>query len=398
MTAAPPFLPLSSLPVVALGRCAGGVPGLAQLSSALPDTGAVAQVTDLNVTGTTNSSDYSILATGSDAFGEDVSALVEYTSDGSATQTEIRNGLLAAWEAHPVAGMLGSLAAGSNKLVFTASRGGADYTVTFTFPDNPSTQLTQTAVTSAADAPTYYLGRAVEVTGVGGGSLVVDLPSALTAPTLTYTVTHGAGATYSGTLTVETDLGVELAVSWTASAGASLPATLTAIETAIETALSTAGITGSAVDVSSPDVVVSFPLGFTGIVAVTTSASGGGGAPAMTAAIDAGDDVPDYLLVRDPEDTSPYRGQDLETLPPTNEGLPRPVPVVLGGGERWAGKVVSQSGIAYGGPVYVETSAGASRGKLRAAGSTTAAPMRFQGRPVKFWSTLADTTLALVTI
>jgi hypothetical protein len=395
---APPFLPVSSLPVVAIGRCAGGALGLAILSSATPTVGAVSQVTDINVTGATNSSAYSILAVGSEAFGSDVSALVSYTSDGSATQTEIRNGLLAAWNAHPIAGMLGSLATGVNKLTFTASRGGAGYTVTFTFPDNPSTDLTQTAVTAAADAATFYMGRAVEVDATNGQALTISAPSALNEPTITYTVTHGAGATYSGTFTVETVAGVEVAVSWTASAGAALANTLTNIETAIESAMSTAGFTGAIATVASPDVVVSFPLGYSGIVSVTSSATGGGGSPAMTVALDAGDAVPEYVLARDPQDTSPYRGQDLEALLPTNEGLPRPIPVVLGGGLRWGGKVVAQTSIVRGGQVYVETASGASNGKLTAIPSITAAPMRYQGRPVLFWSTLADTTLALVTI
>ena len=74
------------------------------------------------------------------------------------------------------------------------------------------------------------------------------------------------------------------------------------------------------------------------------------------------------------------------------------MPLVLGGGLRWAAKVVSQSGVALGRPVFVETTAGASNGKLTATPSSTAAPMRYQGKDVLFWSVLADSTLALVTI
>src|SRR5690606_4233479 len=111
-----------------------------------------------------------------------------------------------------------SVAAGSNKIVATATRAGAEYTVTITFPDNPSTDLTQTAVTAAANAPTYYIGRWVADAGASGLQPTVALPTALTPATLTYTVTHGAGATYSGTMTVENVDGTEIAVSWTASA------------------------------------------------------------------------------------------------------------------------------------------------------------------------------------
>lgn len=394
----PPFLPQTSLAPGILGRCAGGLLALALLTSAIGSTGAVAQVTDLNVTGTTNSATYSIKATGSAAFGS-FSSTVSYTSDGSATQTEIRNGLIAAAQADPVFSALVSVAAGTNKIVATATRAGADYTVTFTFPDNPSTQLTQTAVTAAADAPTYKIGRWVEQDGASGLVPTVSTPSALTEPTITYTVTHGAGATYSGTFTVETVDGSEVPVSWSASAGAALPNTLTNIETAIESAMSTAGLTGAIATVDSPDVVVSFPLGYSGLVSVTSSASGGGGSPAMTVAVDAGDAVPTYLLVRDPMDTSPYRGQTPNTLPPTNQGLPRPVPVVLGGGQRWGVEVASQSGITAGAQVYVQTAAGASNGLSTPTPSTTAAPVRVRGVPV-IWAGVdpQDSTLAYVTI
>ena len=313
MSAAPPFLPISDLPVVALGRCAGGALGLAITAAALSDDSAVSQVTDLNVTGATNSSAYSIRAEGSSAFGRDFTALVEYTSDGSATQTEIRDGLLAAWNAHPIAGGLGSLVAGSNKLTFTASRGGAVYTVTFTFPDNPSTDLTQTAVTSAADAPTYYMGRAVEVSGLGNGSIFADLPATPTGATITYAVTHGAGATYTGVFTALDALGVQRSVSWSASAGAALANTLANIETAIISALSTAGIVGgTASDATSPNVVVSLPLGSAQpleqvVLVLAVSVRVGIVVHAVTLLHATGSEPPNQALFNEPEENNRWQ-------------------------------------------------------------------------------------------
>jgi hypothetical protein len=357
-----------------------GVLTAALLLGALSDDIAVPQVTTVNVTAASNSSAYSmkVVATGA-GWGFAVSRTVSYTSDASATQQEIADGLVAAALADAELGTIATAAAGTNNLALTCTRGGADYTFTVTFPANPATNLTQTATTAAADAPTYTFGRVCELVGASGPNPTVQPVAALTPSTLTYAVTHGAGATYGGTFTVQNPDAVEQPVSWTASAGANLAATLAAIDVALTTAVS--GITGALVsDAVSPNVVVSLPLGWGSIVALTTTATGGAGSPAMTATEAEGTAVPTYLFIRDPQDQAPIRGQATNTIATVDGGQPRVVPVVLGGGCNWAAEIASGASCTPGAQVYVETTAGSTQGRITPTPSTTAAPMRSRNR------------------
>jgi len=374
-----PFLPQTSPAYAAVGRMVSGVLTAALLLGALSDDIAVPQVTTVNVTAASNSSAYSmkVVATGA-GWGFSVSRTVSYTSDASATQQEIADGLVAAALADAELGTIATAAAGTNNLALTCTRGGADYTFTVTFPANPSTNLTQTATTAAADAPTYYFGRVCELVGASGPNPTVQPVAALTPSTLTYAVTHGAGATYAGTFTVQNPDGVEQSVSWSASAGANLAATLVAVNAAITTQV--AGITGALVATSSPNVVLSLPLGWGSIVPLTTSATGGGGSPAMTATAAEGTAVPTYLFIRDPQDQAPIRGRATNTIATVDGGQPRVVPVVLGGGCNWAAEIASGASCTPGAQVYVETTAGSTQGRITPTPSTTAAPMRSRNR------------------
>lgn len=374
-----PFIPQTNPAYAAVGRMVSGVLTAALLLGALSDDIAVPQVTTVNVTAASNSSAYSmkVVATGA-GWGFAVSRTVSYTSDASATQQEIADGLVAAALADAELGTIATAAAGTNNLALTCTRGGADYTFTVTFPANPATNLTQTATTAAADAPTYYFGRCCELVGANGPNPTVQPVAALTPSTLTYAVTHGAGATYSGTFTVQSPDAVEQSVSWSASAGANLAATLVAINAAITTQV--AGITGALVATSSPNVVLSLPLGWGSIVPLTTSATGGAGSPAMTATADEGDTIPVYLFVRDPQDQAPIRGQATNTIATVDGGQPRVVPVVLGGGCNWAAEIASGASCTPGAQVYVETTAGSTQGRITPTPSTTAAPMRSRNR------------------
>ena len=380
MTIAPPFLPYSTFSSAPIGRCVSGLLGLALLSSGL-GSGSVAQVTRINVTAASHSSTYSVRVQASSRWGAQ-DATVSYESDSSATQTEIRDGLLAAMQADAVFSSVCSAVAGSNIITLTGTQGGADYTFTVTFPDNPSTDLTQTAITAAADAPTWTIGRFVELTGNSGQQPTVSAPTALTPWDITYTVTHGAGATYTGTLTVQDPDGAEIDIAWSASAGADLAATLAAIDAAIDAALLAAGIVGYSVDTSSPDVVASLPLGWGDIVSLTATATGGGGSPAMTVAVTEGDAIPEYGFVYDPQDrTVSVFSSSLTTLPPVN-GQGQPCPIVEGGGQGWQAEVASNGSCTYGARVYVETASGATNGRATPTPSTTAAPVAIRRRPV----------------
>ena len=374
-----PFLPQTNPAYAAVGRMVSGVITAALLLSALSDDIAVAQVTTANVTAAHNSSEYSmkVVATG-DGWGFSLSRTVSYTSDSGATQQEIADGLTAAALADAELGTIATAAAGTNNLALTCTRGGAGYTFTVTFPANPSTNLTQTATTAAADAPTYTFGRCAEDVSATGPNPTVQSVQPLTPSTLVYAVTHGAGATYAGTFTVQDPDGIEQSVSWTASAGANLAATLVAINAAITTQV--AGITGALVATANPNVTLSLPLGWGSIVPLTTSATGGGGSPAMTATATEGDAVPAYLFIRDSQDQAPIRGQATNTIATVDGGQPRVVPVVVGGGCNWAAEIASGATCTPGAQVYVETTAGSTQGRITPTPSTTAAPMRSRNR------------------
>lgn len=397
-----PWLPQDQLSTGAVGRMvAGNVLALIALSALSADI-AVAQVTTINVTAAQNSTAYSVrvIASADDDWGFDVDRTVSVTTDASGTQAELAVLIADAINADAILGAVVSATAGAITVPLTGRNGGAGYTYTVSFPVNPSTDLTQTATTAAADAPTYTIGRFCErATGQTGANPKVQEINALTNEKLTYTVTHGAGATYSGTFTVQDPTGIEAAFTWTASAGANLAATLAAIDVALTAAV--AGITGATViDTASPTVVVNFPAGYNGAVSLTSTGTGGAGSPAMTAAVTTGSVVPAYYLVRDPQDQAPIRGQSTTTIATVSNGQPRPVPIVLGGGCDWTVEVASGTSFTSGAQVYVETAAGANLGRATATPSATAAPVYTRpGAPVRFaYADPTSSARAVVTI
>jgi len=396
-----PWLPQDQLSTGAVGRMvAGNILALIALSALSADI-AVAQVTTINVTAAQNSTAYSVrvIASADDDWGFDVDRTVSVTTDASGTQAELAVLIADAVNEDPILGAVVSATAGSVTVPLTGRTGGAGYTFTVSFPVNPSTDLTQTATTAAADAPTYKIGRFCEAaTGRTGANLLVQEINSLTNEKITYTVTHGAGATYSGTFTVQDPSNIETAYSWTASAGANLAATLAAIDVALTAAV--AGITGATVDTASPTVVVNFPAGFNGAVSLTSTGAGGGGSPAMTAAVTTGSVVPAYYLVRDPQDQAPIRGQSTNTIATVSNGQPRPVPIVLGGGCDWTVEVASGTSFTSGAQVYVETASGANLGRATATPSATAAPVYSRpGAPVRFaYADPTSSARAVVTI
>ena len=394
-----PFLPVAAVIAAALGRCLNSNGFALQTASALSVDVAVAQVTTVNVTAATAGiHTVRVQAAVTAGWGFAVDESFSYTPDGSPTQAELVDGLVAAAQANPILGAIVTAAAGTNVFTLTGTQGGADFDFTVSFTANPSSDLTQTATTAAADAPTYVIGRFVEAATRTGANLGVQEINAVTPSTITYAVTHGAGASYSGTFTVQNPDQFEIPISWTASAGANLAATLAAIDVALTAAV--ASITGATVvDTTSPNVVLTLPAGWIGVTLLTTTATGGGGSPAMTATAVQGSAIPTYYFVRDPMDTAPVRGQPTNTIATVNDGKSRPVPIVLGGLGEWAAEIASGASITSGAQVYVETASGINLGRATPTPSPTAAPVRVNGQPVRFaFAETLDTTLAYVTI
>jgi len=362
----PILTPLGESPLATPGRIAKGTPGQARHESALDTSGAVAQVTTINVTAATNSDTYTVRFVFAE-FGIDES--ISYTSDASATQTEVRDGLIAAAEANAALNGAISFAAGTNTVVATSRIGGADYTFVVTFTANPSTDLTQTATTAAADFPIYYMGRAAQIAGVSSADSTQQLTcttvQALTGPIETSTITHGAGATYTASSILQAPDGTTQAFSWSASAGANLAATLVNAQTAILAALAAIGVNGGS-NISSPDVTMELPPGWV-IIPVGSDASGGGGAPAISIAVTDGSAVPEYALVRDPRDQETIRGQANNAIIADGTAIP-----LSFGGADYAAEA-SGTAVSFGDSVYVETASGANAGLLYPEDSTTRA-------------------------
>lgn len=378
-----PLIPVSVLAAAAVGRFIFGNKDAATLLSGVSTIEGLPQITTVNVTGATNSSVYSIrVQTTTSQFGgwgTSIDRTVSYTSDGSATQTEIRDGLKAALQDDPVIGFVADVSVGSNTILLTGTQGGAYYTFTVSFPDNPSTQLTQTATQAAADAPSWTMGRFIQAAGgaTGNNPPVRPIVAISALSSITYAVTHGASAVYTGRFAAQSSASGEVInVTWTANAGADLAATLAAIDAALTTAvITTAGITGATVDTSSPNVAVNLPAGWVSVTNVDSSASGGGGSPAMTVTTSEAATPPAYYLVRDPGDRAPIRGIANNLIPPV-DGKVAPVPIVFrGAGTVWAAEVASGTVTVEGGQVYVETAAGANLGLATATPSATAAPV-----------------------
>jgi len=395
-----PFLPVAAVIAAALGRCVVSNGFALQTASALSADIAVAQVTTVNVTAATAGiHTVRVQAAVTAGWGFAVDESFSYTPDGSPTQAEITAGLVAAAQANPILGAIVTATAGTNLFTLTGTQGGASFDFTVSFTANPSTDLTQTATTAAADAPTYLIGRFVEAATRTGANIGVQEINAVTPSTITYVVTHGAGATYSGTFTAQNPDGIEIPIAWTASAGANLAATLAAIDVALTAATVTAIPGSTVVDTTSPNVVLTLPAGWIGVTILTSTGTGGGGSPAMTATAVQGSAIPTYYFVRDPMDTAPVRGQPTNTIATVNDGKPRPVPIVLGGLGDWAAEIASDASITSGAQVYVETAAGLNLGRATPTPSPTAAPVRVNGQPVRFaWAETLDTTLAYVTI
>lgn len=113
----------------------------------------------LTISEATNDATYTIAAIGgTDADGAETSETISYTADGSATLTEVRNGLLAAAQANEniVRRLNVYYGADTNKVFFEARVAGDD----FTFTESDS-KLTSAVTTAAGSAQQLKFGRGV---------------------------------------------------------------------------------------------------------------------------------------------------------------------------------------------------------------------------------------------
>lgn len=378
-----PLIPVSSLALGSVGRFVFGNKGAATILSALSATEGVPQITTVNVTAAANSTLYSVrVQTTVSQFGGwgfAIDRTVDFTTDGSATQTELRDGLKLALEADEVIGAVANISVGSNTVLLTGSQGGQYYTFTVSFPTNPATALTQTATQAAADGPSWTMGRFVEDAGSAttNNPRIQDITAISVGSSISYAIGHGAAATYSGRFSAQsTATGEVVNVVWgPVNAGADLAAALIAIDAELTTeVITTSGITGATVDTSSPNVVVNLPAGWNSLTEVSTSTTAAGGAT-IAATVTEAATPPRYYLIRDPLDRAPIRGIANNLIPPV-DGKVSPVPIVYRGADTvWMAEVAAGTVTVDGGQVYVETATGSTKGRATATPSATAAPV-----------------------
>jgi len=380
MLTMPIFSPLSALATLVLGRRASGNQYTEVLTSGICTDPGLPQISTITASNAANSSDYSVKVVCT-RFG--ISETVTVTTDGSATAAELTTLI---YEALLGNGLIGAIAAvtkpTSTTVRLTGSRPGTDYAFTVTFPANPSTYLSVATSQAASDWADFYFGRAVaQGSGPQPDQLYLGAPAELTGPVLTFAVTHGTSPTFSGTILATSPTGEQSVVPWTATGGANLAADLAAIDVALTAALPAYFDVATA----SPNVAITAPPGWT-LLSVDLAATGSGAA--IAASYTAGDDVPNYFVIRDPLNQNYARGEVDGTI----RVLPgQAIPVIKSGGNIYAVPTPAVGTVTAGAPMYVETVAGADNGKLLVTPTLTAALVK--GASWQYTGTV-DTTLS----
>lgn len=342
--------------------------------AALRSSYATTRVLNMAVTTATNPFTYSIRgrSTGNDW------TTVSFTTSAT-TDTALRNGLIAAWNASAVLRGLAVAAAGAGVSIdWTAVTEGADGFFEVEIVTNSNSALAAATVTTAgAAAVETPFGRYVSLTGP---STYAHL-TALAGPTITYTLTYAASDTASASIIAQSPAGVltTFSVSGVAT-GADLPAFLAAYNAALVAAL--AG-TGATVTTASPTIVVAFPVGWI----IATSESAATPTSDVTNVVAAGSAVPDLALVYDDHGQAPLTiGEDVT-------GYPAGVPAgLLRSG---ADIAVENPGTTptFGASVYVETAAGDNLGRPY----TSPSPSRVR-HPSHTWVLLDSVSPSLAVI
>jgi hypothetical protein len=350
-----------------------GLIGLALISACTDAAGVLQQVDLISIAGAENSSAYSIRAVSSTP-GVNFDATWSYTTDGSATATELQEGLIAAIEADAAHGRVFSRveAVSTNQIRITWAGGRAG---TLSFPANPTTDLT--TATTAAGFTAYEFGEAVQIgangtagyaPGTGGGTIVWDLTTNNNSQAITASFTVAAP---DGSISI-------VNVSATSSSTAALTTD------AIIAAFTSAFPLGSVVETTADDVVtVTLPPGYS---AVRTAFSTGTVVATLVTAV--GSPLPEIgIVLRDRSCTAPLESI---TGPASVVGPVAGTPFNVlraSGGIEYIVPVASGTP-AIGGPVYVDNAGGWHA--AAAAGRTFARGMR--------WGSYTSTTFASIAL
>lgn len=353
-------IPMLNGGATAYGQIGSLLRGLRNCVGRRDVTGATVQSDQINVTGAENSATYVIRFTSSNAERDGYYVEITATTDSSSSQTELRDAIKAAADDSPnLFTLISSIVVGTNLLTVTWLDG---QTGTITFPTNPTTDLTLTSLATAAAAPQYYYGRAVEIRDLatqlaaeyGEGIRVATFAG---GGTVTLTIVHDAGDTYTVAGNYVNAAGVSSTFSVDFAAGADLAAAVANAITALETEFPLADATSPGAGVvlltMEPGARV---WGVTGVSddagTVTPSAETAGTLPKFAlVALDNSTPLPDtYPTPAQP--VGPDIGAMVQTADP------------LDGSAHYIVAVDTSESISRGDAVYVETTAGATLGRL----------------------------------
>jgi hypothetical protein len=292
---------------------------------------------------------------------------VSYTSDGTATTTEIATNLTAAIVADSVTNGLVAATSSTNVITLTARR--PNQVVTIASSAASSGDLTIATGTAAAAGGSYTFGRYINLSSYNATKArwsvsAATLPS---AATLTLVATHDASATYvAKPIFANAHTGATSSPNLTWAAGANATAMAALADTAIEAAISGSSV-ATAVDGDDVTIVVTlpWPQQFSAY-SLDPAASGGGGSEALvhSASTSIGA-APRSGIVMDYGVTPPPAFGTSATATQAGDD----VSAFEAGGMVW----VTDPGatVTAGGAVYIETTAGATNGRAYTTSSTT---------------------------
>lgn len=368
-----------------LGELASSI-GHGRIISLDPE-GPTQQVDVLTITSPANSSAY-VVTVACTVNGLRVSRTLSFTTDGSASAAELGAGLYAAYLAD---GQLTSLFSsvtdsGAGVLTFVWKRG---FSGTFTLTTNPSTAIAK-STTAAAAGPSYGYGSLVQVVSSANMpsnnvSLAAQSPVAVAGAVLTFTVTHGAGATYTAVVQNDVWGGGSITKNVSASAGANAAATDAAIIAALEAAFTNA--TGAAP--STGTVTLTFPAG-DDASAWDALGTGGGGSPALAVAKTSGPAaLPQVAIVLNDHATAPLESRTALTSVSGSDPGQSVRAIMAGDGSTGVGVAAQHTSYTLGSAVWYDTS-----GLLYNA----AAPGRIPAPGLRWVKLSSDSTIAILAL
>lgn len=248
---------------------------LRKLVTSADASAAVQQVGTVTVGAAQNSTLYSLNVS---VPAMSVPITVSYTSDGSATTTEIAAGLTAALVANAVTDGLLTATSASNVLTYTVKRPGQVLTLTSTAAS--AGDLTLAVGTAAASGGSITFGRWVSLTSFDAtkGLWAASAPALPAKATFTLLATYAASSTYvASPIVLNIHTGATSAPNLTWAAGASASAMAGNAETAIESTISGSSV-ATTVDGSNVTIVITLPWpNEFSAYSIVPAASGGAG-------------------------------------------------------------------------------------------------------------------------